>query len=142
MPNPAPLRRRFRIADVELKSFSTDFTLCVLDDPNPAILMSPAGMLHHLGVLVGREFAASKGLEFTVEITDSAPVQGPAPVRLLDKLHALDVWSEGDCGCDQLSCVTCVAWQGYVWAAEIIQETYRRCLALGAKTQEPPHAAQ
>jgi hypothetical protein len=61
-------------------------------------------------------------------------------MTLLDKLHALDTWSEGDCGCDQPTCCTCLAWQGYEEAAEIIQETYRRCLALGAKTQEPPHA--
>mgnify|MGYP001591397556 CR=1 FL=1 len=79
------MHHRFRIIEVRVHSFTTDFSIVDLDHENPQNCMALEGFIHHLGALCEQTLNAMNGLEFEVLLPQGAEAQGYDPLDLIGK---------------------------------------------------------
>lgn len=61
-------KRKFKIKNVEVGSFYTNFTISDLGHTNKQNAMSPEAFIHCIGALFGKKLEKLKGLEFEILI--------------------------------------------------------------------------
>lgn len=64
--------RKFKIIDVVVHNWSTDFTIKDLEHTNKQNEMSPEAFIHCIGNLFGKNLEEMEGLEFEILIPDNA----------------------------------------------------------------------
>lgn len=65
-------KRKFKIVEVEVHSYSTDYTISDLGHSNVKNTMSPESFIHCIGAMFGKHLGDLKGLEFEVLVPGGA----------------------------------------------------------------------
>ena len=83
-------KRKFKITQVEVGSWSTSFSITDMDHANSVNSMSPEAFFHHIGGLCGLSLGALRGFEFTVTLPGRIKSKKDDPLTLCGKTIGKD----------------------------------------------------